>query len=379
MRDDMKYRYVHLIGFVCIFNIFGSQYAEATGTCVDIRSSSIGFMTLQSLVNHKCLGDDNDDDKATSEMREALKQKNQAEVTPAQRVKTIRTMLVYLRKALDDKSIQLKLPVSKVRNPIFLVREELAKASQQLEARAITPVLEQQHWSWDNGEGKIGDLYDVKKELLSPACTPTTSVSCRAALALAEEVVRYAKLMEWLSQYSAQGQLEQFHDALSILDQQWHQYATAARSQTPIELSINSAVFDYRKDKNGFVAPPDYQFIVLHPSVALEYVSGAAAGSRFEPAIVMEWFGYNAWSWQTTDGVQMKRPIGVSIVSSFTDRAGTKGTGNGLMFHYNHIYSLGITRHSHDTGMFFSVDLQKLLMDKATQLKDVKTKFNINQ
>jgi len=71
----------------------------------------------------------------------------------------------------------------------------------------------------------------------------------------------------------------------------------------------------------------------------------------------------------------METPLGISIISTYADRAGTKDVGHGLMFHYDHVYSLGVTRHGDDTGVFLSIDLQKLFTDKAAKLAEVKQKF----
>ena len=380
----MNFRHVCLIVFLSSFVVFNNA-VRAADPCADLQKEINGLSTLQKLVNQKCLGEENDQDKVATELRKQLQGKPGIEITPKQRVETVRAVLLYLRKTLEEKSKlqelqlpRLPLPANEVSNPIAIVNAELARAASKIEGGMDVPELTKEHWSLDMDEGKLGNLYDFKKTLFLRLCGSPVSNDCPTpVMAVAKETVRYAHLMQWLSQYSEMDALKQFSAELNIFDEQWRLYSTETRSQTPIELAVNSEIFERRLDKNGFVAPPDYQYIVLHPSAALEYVSGAADGSRFKPAIIMEWIGYNTWSWRTKGGVRMVRPIGVSLASSFTDRAGSEGTGHGLLFHYNHVYSLGITRHGDDTGVFLSVDLQNLLGDKKAQLKDVKAKFKI--
>lgn len=154
-------------------------------------------------------------------------------------------------------------------------------------------------------------------------------------------------------------------------------YSTEARPQLIHELLINSLYYEREKEP-GLGSPPDKQFIVLHPSVAFEYVHGADKGSRFQPALLIEWAGYNRWKWKG-DSAQMENAWGASIVSSVSDRGGTTATGHGFVIHYNNVYSFGVTRHGGDTGFFVSMDVQRLLMNKEEKFQEVIDKFKIKK
>lgn len=374
-------RYARYFAIAAMFAavVASAQPAPVPDKCDEARKNVTGLPNLQKLFQNQCLGDDKDKDGLTKEVNEKLYVPSEAKATPANRVETVRALLPKIREHLEGASRRLTLPPGVTRHPLQVIRTQVMTAGDLLQQGSEVAQLTVAHWELDIDNGKLGGIYHLGDDLLSPACKkPVETEDCAKALSLSEEAVRVALLMQKISQYLALVQPARFFDELRIFDEQWRQYATMARSQTLIELSLNSAVFDRKQDVYGFVAPPDYQYIILHPSVAMEYVSAASAGSRFQPSVIMEWFGYNKWTWQTSGGsVKMARPLGISLVSSFSDRAGTTAAGHGLMVHYDHVYSLGITRHGDDVGVFLSVDLQKMVMDKSAQLQSVKEKFGL--
>lgn len=144
-------------------------------------------------------------------------------------------------------------------------------------------------------------------------------------------------------------------------DQRWSAYFTEARTQFPHELWLNSTLYAARSDRycdtpGGFCTPPAHQWILLHPSIALEVVPDSPAGSRVEPALVLELVGYNRWRW---DGPAMApgSSIGASVVTIASDRADTDPISFGVMLHYNHNWSLGLARRNDTTGVILSYQL----------------------
>ncbi len=142
-------------------------------------------------------------------------------------------------------------------------------------------------------------------------------------------------------------------------DQRWTAYFTEARTQFPHELWLNSTLYAARADRyceepGGFCTPPSHQWILLHPSLALEAVPDAPAGNRVEPAVVVELIGYNRWRW---DGGTMGTGLGASIIAIASDRADTDELGYGLLLHYDHQWSLGLTRRNDTTGIVLSYQL----------------------
>ncbi|MCP4325415.1 MAG: hypothetical protein GY787_26935 [Alteromonadales bacterium] len=148
---------------------------------------------------------------------------------------------------------------------------------------------------------------------------------------------------------------------LKLYSKQWQRYYTDARSQTFIDIALNSYLNrkDYRKGEP--VSPPSEQLFALHPSVVFQYVDGAEDGEQFKEALVIEWVGYNNWD--------APLPLGVSLVSLYSDRVTVDDVGHGLMFHIDNNYSIGVTKHDDETGIFITVDLLKLFEEKQSNYK----------
>ncbi|MCP4451351.1 MAG: hypothetical protein GY809_07815 [Planctomycetes bacterium] len=150
----------------------------------------------------------------------------------------------------------------------------------------------------------------------------------------------------------------------------WEVYLDQSIPQWPWELAfVNGPIYEYTlKHEKGLGRVPEWQLIVAHPDVALEYVGGATDGDQFKPALMIEIIGADFWSWET--GAKQKGPLGLpfplgaGLVATFTDRANSDDWGLGGVIHINHIYNLGATVRGSDTGIFFSVNLAKLFEDK---------------
>ncbi len=324
-----------------------------------------------------CYGGDNDSHELAKEIMTKLpKNPDEQELKLPERVNRFKAAAIMLEQQLSvDEIVAEK---AKVRpNPFTLIKSELARAVQHLNDDSPPNMISQGEWTYDPADGQVGTQMSLHDDLLDKACKPssTEKPSCSDAINISQQTLRYLKLTDRFKIMLHGQNLNNFHSNLTRFDNQWRRYATEARSQTPIELFINSKWFDRKESKQGFVGAPDYQIIFLHPSVVMESVNNAADGSKFKAGLAMEWIGGNWWSWSDGEDSQMETPLGISIISTYADRAGTKDVGHGLMFHYDHVYSLGVTRHGDDTGVFLSIDLQKLFTDKASKLAEVKQKF----
>lgn len=154
-------------------------------------------------------------------------------------------------------------------------------------------------------------------------------------------------------------------NTIGLYSKQWDNYFDKARSQTFIELSLNTWLYSDELKKNEFVVPPSYQLIVLHPSIVLEYVANAVDGDQEKEAFAMEWIGVNWWN--------AKVPLGFSLVTTHSDRASVDNFGYGVMLHINNNYSIGVTDHDGDTGVLVTIDLLKLFETKQKNLKSFKS------
>jgi len=151
---------------------------------------------------------------------------------------------------------------------------------------------------------------------------------------------------------------------------QWQVYFDESIPQWPWELGlVNGPIYEHTlKHEKGLGKVPDWQLIVAHPDVALEYVDGAADGDQFRPSLMVEIVGVDFWSWE--HGAKQKGPwglpipVGAGFVATFADRADSKDWGFGGVIHINHTYNIGATFRGSDKGIFFSVNLAKLFEDK---------------
>ena len=355
--------------------------AQPQGECETIRARGPTLQTLDTLWARECLGGKRDHSDAFAVLATALQQAEQETDSDAEKLAYVRAIVLYQQAALHSAADQSPLRNATGPHPLAQFAERMATLRQDLEAGATSDMLEADAWdylpsSFEVGDGLGGD-YSLCTALLSrPECTPDDRLD-PTEYQVAESLLRHAKLMDRLGDLAHAPELDAFTTRIASLQEMWRQYAVEARSQTPIELAINSWRFKHDLATEGFVRPPSQQIIALHPSVAMEYVGDADDGSRFEPALMVEWIGINRWRWRGGESPRMEDPIGVSLVSTYSDRAGTRDVGHGIVLHYKHVYSLGVTRHGGDTGVFVSVDLQKLLMDKKEKLADVRAKFRV--
>ena len=159
-------------------------------------------------------------------------------------------------------------------------------------------------------------------------------------------------------------------DYLSSLNTEWDNFGKEARSQTFLDIIVTTAF--YEKNDNyhdNFQPPPERQFFALHPTLIIENVPAALDGDELDEAIAIEIFGINYWRGAKLCG---GLPCGVSLIGTYSDRAGVEESGWGFMFHLDNKYSFGVTKHSGDVGVFFTLDLLKLFEDKKTQINKVK-------
>lgn len=163
-------------------------------------------------------------------------------------------------------------------------------------------------------------------------------------------------------------------EKIGLYSKQWDKYFYEGRSQTPLELSINTMMYKDELSSNRFVLPPSYQFIVLHPSVIFEYIHNAADGDQEKEALAVEWIGVN-W-WEKAPWWDVKVPLGVSLVTTHSDRASVDDSGLGLMFHVFNKYSLGFTKRDDDTSFFVTIDLWGFFQGKKERLEYYKNKVN---
>ena len=248
-------------------------------------------------------------------------------------------------------------------------------------------------WRLDFEEDRYGPdandrpMFSPKLDLLQPNCQAQTDTDdCRAAVVALVDLVRVANLMQSVHQ-RADRSLGVNLLAYQRAEVMWDLYTNEARVQYPWEMVVNGAL--YQRDINELEAeqgyelalvdrlPPDRQIILLHPGVGLEYVDDATDGGHPEPAVVMEWLGFNTWRYRGSGSdVTMARPLGVSLVTTLSDRDGGKSVGHGLAFHWNHTMTTGVTwRSGGEVGLFISIGLADRFSSEQGRLSRIKDIF----
>ena len=156
---------------------------------------------------------------------------------------------------------------------------------------------------------------------------------------------------------------------LRELRAEWDLFIDQMKGQTWLELWVNRKA--YANQSNSFARPPSRQWIILHPTVLVEYVDSAADGENFEQALGLELVGMNWWQqdkWYV--------PSGASLIAVYADRAESRDVGYGVALHFLNDYSIGYTNHDGDEGIFLSVDLIKLFQDKKQAFDSYKSMFD---
>lgn len=205
--------------------------------------------------------------------------------------------------------------------------------------------------------------------VVPPECFNSASAGCEQNLGDAESIATVANRISLALVFFGDSALPRTVQNLKQINAAWDAYFKDARSQSPLELWINDLAFrdssEFRNNAKSasasLIMPPNHQYIFMHPRAAFEFVGSAGAGSRLKPAALIEVLGYNHWSYNP-DGT-MGNAYGVSLIASYSDRAGAKAVGFGPMFYFKNKYAIGVTfRKGSSIGITVSTDLQSLLL-----------------
>ncbi len=150
---------------------------------------------------------------------------------------------------------------------------------------------------------------------------------------------------------------------LQLSQKQWDDFFSKSRSQTSLELTLNSRLWQKNKVAGMFLSPPEMQWIVLHPSVVMENVPKALSGSRTKEGVMVEILGVN-W-WERERWYQLS---GASVVSVYSDRAITPVLGHGVALHFGNNLTFGAVKHGGSNGFFVSLDVLELYKDKRAMM-----------
>ncbi len=215
------------------------------------------------------------------------------------------------------------------------------------------------------GESSI--TLDFKVFGLESSCTTPESPLCQGDFTRAIKALRHLNLIKITLEYMGRHHILSVIEVAKTRSKQWDLYFNNGYPQWPWELAINGLVYKNSvKETSGLAKPPEWQLVTLHPDVIFEYVDNAEDGSQFKPALFAELIGFDAWRWK--DNGKQEGPwglpvtLGLGVIATYTDRAGSDDWGWGGILRINHSYNIGITsRGDGDVGFFVSVNLSKLI------------------
>lgn len=201
-------------------------------------------------------------------------------------------------------------------------------------------------------------------------CNEPASPLCTTTLTQGKQTMLYWKLADKLAFTVSSATPDELAKQVAGKDALWNRYLYDSKPMLPFDLALTD-LFERQWSKSdqypdGFREPPVRQWFLLHPSVAMEYVSAAEDGQQLKPILIVELIGVNYWD-------NMRRPInvpllrtfsGASLIVSYADRAGLKDTGVGALFTFDNVYSIGVTRYDSETGVSISLDLANLYREK---------------
>lgn len=261
-------------------------------------------------------------------------------------------------------------------------------------------VLNHQHPAakWLPDDMKIlADKVDIGGAL-DAACNSSVagasgSANCILAFKSSEQLIRHGVLMQRLL-FESNSHIPELATEYHKLDKQWDYYFGKARSQYIWEFTLNAYLYHHhlmsdctktgkaedactRSLDTALHAPPNGQWIVMHPSAAIEYTPHDDSGGTANHSVaIVELLGYNKFG--GAGKFPLDWPIGGSIISTVSLDSNGSRFGWGAMLHVRNNLSVAVARRKFagktETTWLLSVDLMKLFLEKKADAQD-KFKF----
>jgi hypothetical protein len=157
----------------------------------------------------------------------------------------------------------------------------------------------------------------------------------------------------------------------------WSSYFNDTRPQYWWEIIVNGKAMQKQycdadpatQIQRGFCRVPESQWIVLHPSAALQWVDGADSQQDLKPAFIVEVFGRNSWTWKESTP---SRQRGWSLLAAYSNRGADQDKWSyGLMLRYGKDLNLGLTTTpDNEFGILVSARLAGRFFEQKQQYLD---------
>jgi hypothetical protein len=195
-----------------------------------------------------------------------------------------------------------------------------------------------------------------------------TADQCQADLKSAADVYSLSVLIHRTLTTATQDKIADVGKMLKQFDQRWTTFHTESRAVFPWELIVNNLM--YESAEAGFSGPPNYQWLVLHPSVGLAYDDSQE--DELQEAILVDIVGRYQWRWGGKDDAEITRPWGVALAVSWSG----EDPGYGLSVHLPRNWSIGVTRdRNENTLLIVSVEFAQYITDKRKNVDDIRERL----
>jgi hypothetical protein len=195
-----------------------------------------------------------------------------------------------------------------------------------------------------------------------------SAAACQELFDSAVAVYTLSALMHRTLATVTQEKIAGVGEMLNILNDRWTAFHIKSRAVFPWELVLNN--FAYRSAEKGFSGPPNFQWLLLHPSVALAYDSDQQ--DKMQEAILLDIVGRYQWRWGGQNHAEITRPYGAALALSWSG----DDPGYGIAVHLPQNWSIGVTRSKGDSyQLIVSVEFAQYVTDKAKSVDNIRQRL----
>lgn len=223
-------------------------------------------------------------------------------------------------------------------------------------------------WQANSMDLYLGTPYRLNlNTAFEPLCKD--AVQCNANFASIVEVYTISGLIHRTIDVVVKDDFRDVGEMLEKYDARWTAFHTKSLAMFPWELALNN--LGYKKSEDGFSGPPNYQWLFLHPSVAMVYSD--REDDKLQEAILLDIVGRYRWTWGGKSGAEITKPFGVALAMSWSGG----DPGYGLAVHLPHNWSIGVTRSRDDrTQILLSAEFGEFVTDKKKNIDDIRQRLD---
>jgi len=252
----------------------------------------------------------------------------------------------------------------------MLARWKLGELAKTDAKSALTQILaaDTKQWQGQNFLVFPNTPFEVDvQDHLSRCASPA---SCETQFASLVNVYTLSDLIDRTLKTATRDQLDEFDRKIHQMDERWTAFHNKSLAVLPWELAFNNLF--YRSSNAGFSGPPNYQWLLLHPSAALVY--DTRQSDKLQPALLLDVIGRYQWTWSGKDGSDIAAPWGAALAMSWHGNS----PGYGFSVHLPRNWSLGLTA-SRTPGkgtqvqFIVSSEVVRFISDKEKNVQDLRT------